>query len=110
MFSKKIANEQKKRDEALEQVSSEMQGLAGVFPFNAVKEAVRNSPWQSCAISLGAGLAAAALMPTKTKTVAVPAPPQRIVIDLKNGSATTEPRPAPKHSYMDIVTQALSIL
>jgi len=110
MFSKIIADEQKKRDEALEQISQEMQGLARVFPFNAVTEAVQNSPWQTCAISLGAGLAASSLIPAKTKTVAAPAQPQRVVIDLRNVGASAETPPPPKHSYMDIVTQALAII
>lgn len=104
-----IAREKLRRKAALERLKHDCNELVhtATEPANAFENAVRKQPFGAVAISLGAGLAVSSLV--SSRTVAAPAQPQRVIVDLRNGTSETQ-KPAPQVSMLDLVMQGLSML
>ncbi|HLX61963.1 MAG TPA: hypothetical protein VKX17_11840 [Planctomycetota bacterium] len=101
-----IDREITRRDAALAQLKHELSALAQV---DVVADAVRNKPWETCAVSLGAGLAASALL--TSRSASTPAQPQRIIIDLHTGQASADsPARLAAPTLLDLVMQGINLV
>jgi hypothetical protein len=108
-INKKIAREKLRRQSALERLKHDCNALVdtAVEPANAFEDAIRKRPFGAVAISLGAGLAVSSLV--SSRTVAAPAQPQEVIVDLRNG--TTETQKAATHpGILELIMQGLSLM